>query len=369
MLQPAATTITAQFDFSWPAFPVPLREAAGAMLDTVLYAGLGSAGCAWYRLDTAQRATGWQRLADFPGAAPSGGACAASGNAIFVLGGCITPAGHSPRQSDAVWRYDSVIDTWQQLDIKLPLGLLGASALAQKDGAILLSGGYHRTQFDDFCQAHAAAGDAERSQLLLSYMTRPVAAFDWNRRLWRFDPLTVTLQDKGTLPFPGTCGAVAITADAATIIASGEIKPGLRTPLAWHARPDGSGWDAAALPEAQAGVPQEGVAAAFGGLCGRIPVIAGGTNFPGAQANYAQQQLHAHAGLAKTWRRELYYFDGQQWRSLGMLPAPRAHGLSFQVGKSLLLVGGDTDTGSATLETLSITLSDGSCRDTVSYPD
>ena len=368
MLPPDATTMTAQFDTSWPAFPVPLREAAGAALGGQLYAGLGSAGTAWYRLVTAHRAAGWQRMADFPGTAPAGAACAASGPYLFIFGGAITPAGRGARQSGAVWRYDSVANSWQPLDLPLPLGLLGASALAQADGSIVLFGGYHRAQFDDFCQAHAAASEAERPQLLRAYMARPVAAFGWNRHQWRFDPRQGTLHDEGALPFAGTCGAVAIDANGAAILASGEIKPGLRTPLAWHARRDGSGWDRHALPDTAAGVPQEGVAAAFGGRCGGIPVIAGGTHFIGASANYAQEQWHAHAGLAKTWRRELYGFDGSQWRGLGLLPAARAHGLSFQVGNSLLLVGGDTDAGAAILETLAITLSNGPGRDTVSYP-
>lgn len=366
MMQPAATTMTAQFDHCWPAFPVLLREAAGAQVDGVLYAGLGSADTAWYRLDTVSRA-GWQRMADFPGAVPSGAACAASGQSIFVFGGCVTAAGHSPRQSDTVWRYDTVSDAWQQLNLQLPLGLLGASALAQADGAIVLAGGYHRTQFDDFCRAHAAASDAERGQLLRAYMARPVADFAWNDHLWRFEPAALSLQDLGQLPFAGTCGAAAMLATGMLVIASGEIKPGLRTPLAWHAQPDG-GWRQMALPPAEPGVQQEGVAAAFGGLCGGVPVIAGGTNFPGAHANYAQQQLHAHAGLAKTWRRDIYYFDGRCWQLLGLLPAPRAHGLAFQVGDALLLVGGDTDGGAAALETLAIRLSDGPGHATVSHP-
>lgn len=368
MLQPDATTMTAQFDTSWPAFPVPMREAAGAAVGSKLHAGLGSAGAAWYRLDTARRAAGWQRMADFPGLVPSGAACAASGASVFVFGGAITPAGLGTRQSGAIWRYDTTLDTWQQLALQLPLGLLGASAVAQADGGIMLFGGYHRAQFDDFCLAHAAAGASEKPQLLRAYMARPVAAFAWNRHQWRFDPLNHTLHDVGALPFAGTCGAVAINAAGAVILASGEIKPGLRTPLSWHARQDGSGWERHVLPDTAPGVPQEGVAAAFGGLCGGIPLVAGGTHFPGACANYAQQQWHAHAGLAKTWRRELYGFDDGQWRRLGLLPAPRAHGLSFQVGNALLLVGGDTDSGTATLETLAITLSNGPGRDTVSYP-
>lgn len=368
MMQPAAIPMTAQFEACWPAFPVLLRDAAGAQVDGVLYAGLGSADTAWYRLDTRNRDTGWQRMGRFPGAVPSGAASAASGQFIFVFGGCITPAGHSPRQSDAVWRYDTVSDAWQQLDLRLPLGLLGASALAQADGAIVLIGGYHRTQFDDFCRAHGAAGDTERGQLLRAYMARPLAAFAWNDHLWRFDPAALSLQDQGQLPFAGTCGAAAIEMDGMAIIASGEIKPGLRTPLAWHALPEG-GWRQAALPQAQPGVPQEGVAAAFAGLCSGVPVIAGGTNFPGANANYARQQWHAHAGLAKTWRRELYYFDGRNWQLLGLLPAPRAHGLAFQVGGALLLVGGDTDGGAAILETLAIRLSSGPGHATVSHPD
>ena len=357
-----------QFDHAWPAFPVPLREAAGAAIGGMLYAGLGSAGTAWYGLDTARREHGWQRLADFPGAAPAGAACAASGQSVYVFGGAITPAGHGTRQSAAVWRYDSIADTWQQLDLQLPLGLLGASALAQADGSITLFGGYHRAQFDAFCLAHAAAGELERPPLLRAYMARPVAAFAWNRHQWRFAPRSASLHDEGALPFAGTCGAVAIAAADGPILASGEIKPGLRTPLAWHARHNAGGWQQCALPETAPGVAQEGVAAAFGGLCGRIPLLAGGTHFIGAQANYAQQQLHAHAGLAKTWRRELYGYEGGRWRQLGLLPAPRAHGLSFQLGQALLLVGGDTDSGTATLETLAITLSNGPGRDTVSYP-
>lgn len=357
-----------QFDTSWPAFPVALRDAAGAALDGQLYAGLGSAGVAWYRLDTARRAHGWQRMADFPGTAPAGAACAASGQFLYVFGGAITPAGHSARQSDAVWRYDATLDAWQRLELQLPLGLLGASALAQADGSIMLFGGYHRGQFDAFCQAHAAAGELERPLLLRAYMSRPVAAFAWNRHLWRFDPHSATLQDDGMLPFAGTCGAVAIAAAGGPIVASGEIKPGLRTPCTWHARHDASGWEQHALPDTASGVPQEGVAAAFGGLCGGMPILAGGTHFIGAGTNYAQQQLHAHAGLTKSWRRELYGFDGGQWHLLGLLPAARAHGLSFQAGQALLLVGGDTDAGAATLETLAITLSNGPGRDTVSYP-
>lgn len=357
-----------QFDHTWPAFPVPLREAAGAAIGGQLYAGLGSAGAAWYRLDTARREPGWQRLADFPGAAPAGAACAASGQCLYVFGGAVTAAGRAAQQSTTAWRYDTQLDAWQQLDLQLPLGLLGASALAQADGSIVLFGGYHRAQFDDFCRSHAAAGELERPAILRAYMARPVAAFAWNRHQWHFDPHSATLQDDGMLPFAGTCGAVAIAAADGPIVSSGEIKPGLRTPLAWHARPDAGGWERRALPDTAPGVPQEGVAAAFGGLCGGMPVLAGGTHFIGASANYAQQQLHAHAGLAKSWRRELYGFAGGQWRLLGLLPAPRAHGLSFQVGNSLLLVGGDTDGGAATLETLAITLSNGPGHDTVSYP-
>lgn len=357
-----------QLDRTWPAFPVPLREAAGAAIGGMLYAGLGSAGTAWYGLDTARREHGWQRMADFPGTAPAGAACAASGQFLYVFGGAITPAGHCARQSDAVWRYDSAANSWQRLDLQLPLGLLGAAALAQADGSIALFGGYHRAQFDAFCQAHAAAGELERPPLLRAYMARPVAAFEWNRHQWRFAPRTMTLRDEGLLPFAGTCGAVAIAAAHGPILASGEIKPGLRTPDIWHARRDGSGWDQFALPETAPGVAQEGVAAAFGGLCGGIPVLAGGTHFIGARSNYAQQQLHAHAGLAKSWRRELYGYGGGQWRQLGLLPAARAHGLSFQVAGSLLLVGGDTDSGTAIQETWAIRLSNGSGHDTVSYP-
>lgn len=350
-----AAPINVQIATDWPAFPVLLREAVGARVGAALYAGLGSAGQAWYRLGTQDRDAGWQRMADFPGLPPAGAACAASGSLVFVLGGAVQPEGQAMRQSDAVWCYDTLSDQWRRLDTALPLGLLGASAMTRDDGGIVLSGGYHRGQFDAYCRAHAAAGEAERAMLQRAYMARPVADFEWNRRQWLLDAASGALTDLGALPFPATCGAAAFQVGGLAMLAGGEIKPGLRTPLSWQAQPDGS-WRPAALPASAPGVPQEGVAAAFGGLCGGVAVLAGGTSFPGAGARYAQQHLYAHAGLAKSWRRELYYFDGRDWQLHGLLPAPRAHGLAFQVGEALLLVGGDTDGSAAMLDTWSISL-------------
>lgn len=370
-----AAPTNVQIATDWPAFPVLLREAAGATVGAALYAGLGSAGQAWYRLDTQCLEAGWQRMADFPALPPNGAACAASGSLVFVLGGAVQAEAQPMRQSDAVWCYDTASDQWRQLDTALPLGLLGASALTRDDGGIVVFGGYHRGQFDAYCRAHAAAGEAERAMLQRTYMARPVADFEWNRRQWLFDAASGALTELGALPFPGTCGAAAFRIGGWPVLAGGEIKPGLRTLLSWHALPDGS-WRQAPLPATAQGEPQEGVAAAFGGLCGGVAVLAGGTNFPGAGARYAQQHLYAHAGLAKVWRRELYYFDGRDWHLLGLLPRPRAHGLAFQVGSTLLLVGGDTDGGAAMLETWSISLfitlsdqlSDEPAHATVSHP-
>lgn len=379
---PASAALSVQLDMSWPDFPVPLREAAGARIGQALYAGLGSAGAAWFRLDLLQRDAGWQRMADFPGAVPSGAAHAATGTALYIFGGCLAADGeHAARQSDAIWRYDSIKDSWSELGVTLPAGLLGAAAVASDAGTILLFGGYNRQQFDAFCSAQAQAGDeVQRAALLRAYMNRPITAFDWNRQVLRFDTASASMHNTGATPFLPTCGAAAMLADGRIVLAGGELKPGLRTPLVWRSSDladmhDGDAhrltWSAQRLPDTGDGVQhsaQEGVAAAFGGVCGGVALLAGGTNFPGAAHNYEHQQWHAHAGLVKTWRRELYRHDGRQWACIGALPAGRAHGLAFSVGSALLLVGGDTDGGVPIRQTWALTLSNAAARDTVSIP-
>ncbi len=50
-----------------PETPVPFKSGTGAIDNDTVYIGLGSAGTAWYKLDTQAKDKKWTALAAFPG--------------------------------------------------------------------------------------------------------------------------------------------------------------------------------------------------------------------------------------------------------------------------------------------------------------
>ncbi|MCA1855225.1 YjhT family mutarotase [Massilia oculi] len=341
--------------FAWPDFPVALKEATGARVDNVLFAGLGSAGQAWFSLDTA-RDTGapasWRRRADFPFAARSGAAAAAAGDMIYVFGGCGRPApGQSLQQFDSIACYDPGCDSWTELPARLPVGMLGACAAAI-GSSIYLFGGYDKPQFDRFFQEYEAAAEERRPGLQHAFMARSVDDFAWNDRVWEFDTVRQAWHDRGPTGHAPTCGTGIIVNGRALTLACGEIKPGLRTPKTSQVSIHASRLDWQAMDALPAGEqPQEGIASAFAGKCVRVKILAGGTHFPGARRAYESGELYAHKGLRKLWRDEIYISRRDVWELAGHLPQGRASGLSFEVEQGLLLVGGDTQDGTPCLET------------------
>lgn len=53
-----------------PETPVPFKSGTGAIDNDTVYIGLGSAGTAWYKLDTQAKDKKWTALAAFPGKQP-----------------------------------------------------------------------------------------------------------------------------------------------------------------------------------------------------------------------------------------------------------------------------------------------------------
>lgn len=87
-------------------------------------------------------------------------------------------------------------------------------------------------------------------------------------------------------------------------------------------------------------------------------LVAGGANFPGAQANYAQQHYFAHQGLEKTWHKEIYGFVNNQWKVIGELPLPLGYGVTISHDNSLYLIGGETNKGEAVNSVITLTMKD-----------
>lgn len=339
-------------DSAWPDFPLPLTEAVGVRLDKLLYAGLGSSGQAWFVLDMAATAKVWQPCANFPFAMRKGSVAAAANGKIYVFGGSgRSTEEQSLHQFDSIARYDPQGDCWTELSVPLPVGMLGASAAAI-GSFIYIFGGYNKPQFDQFFHAFEAAAQEQQSAMLCAFMDRTIEDFAWNAHAWEFDTKHYSWRDLGEVPHAPNCGSGIIVDGAEIMLANGELKPGLRSTSVKHASVQGGElfWQAEKELPALA-QPQEGLAAAFSGKCGKVKIIAGGTHFPGARQRYQSGEKYAHQGLSKRWCDEIYLLRNDSWEFAGRLPQGRASGLAFEVEEGLLLVGGDTQHGQPCLET------------------
>jgi N-acetylneuraminate epimerase len=165
-----------------------------------------------------------------------------------------------------------------------------------------------------------------------------------------YSPAANTWQSLGTLPFLPTVGAaIAFDGEQVTLI-NGELKPGLRSYSVNRVETVGDSLRSQAVPDLVAPegeLQQEGLAGAFAGYSRGVLLAAGGANFPGAWNQYRQGQHHAHRGLKKIWRDEVYALVDGEWCVPGRLPEGRAYGVSVQLDKGLLMVGGETDGGRA----------------------
>lgn len=337
----------------WPDFPVALKEAVGVRLGNRLFAGLGTAGAAWFALDVTAKTKVWQPRAEFPFPARNGAAAAAAADGkIYVFGG----AGRSTsepclHQFDSIACYDPVNDFWTELSVPLPVGMLGASA-GSVGSSIYLFGGYNKPQLDQFFQDYEGASQEQQPSILHAYMDRMAGDFAWNDHIWEFNTLDHSWRDLGQVPHAPNCGSGIIVDGSEILLASGEIKPGLRSISVKHASIQNGDviWRAERnLPTLDR--PQEGIAASFSGKCGKVRMLAGGTNFEGARQHYDSGKKYAHQGLHKLWRDEIYVLRNELWELAGRLPYGRATGLTFEIEDGLLLVGGDTQNGESSLPT------------------
>jgi N-acetylneuraminate epimerase len=339
-------------DTGWPDFPVALKEAVGLRLGNTLFAGLGSAGQAWFALDIMATSKAWQLRAAFPFEARNGAVAAAADGKIYVFGGSGRSA-QEPRlhQFDSICCYDPHTDGWTELRARLPIGMLGASAAAI-GSSIYIFGGYNKPQFDQLFREYEAATPEQQGAILHAFMDRRAEDFAWNDHVWEFDTREHSWHDRGPAPHAATCGSAVIANGAQLWLASGEVKPGLRTASVKHASIENGAvhWQAENNLPAQDG-PQEGIAAAFAGKCGIVKILAGGTNFIGARHSYQTGKMYAHQGLNKRWRAEIYLLKNEMWECAGYLPQGRASGLAFEIEQGLLLIGGDTQNGQPCLET------------------
>ncbi len=112
-------------------------------------------------------------------------------------------------------------------------------------------------------------------------------------------------------------------------------------------------------PRSESGI-EHGVSAAYAGMAGAMPVIAGGCNFP--------QKDPLAADAVKRFYKGIYAAepdgDRLKWKKIGELPQAAAYGVSAPTAEGLFIAGGQTPEGS--LRTAMMITVDASGKCTVS---
>ena len=339
----------------WPDFPAPIKNGAGARIGATVYAGLGSAGKAWYALDTGKPGAPWVALAPVPDAARDAASAVAINGLVYIFGGSgkNAPEDKALTVFDTAYVYDPAANSWRQLPTRAPLGIFTASVVSVDQRNIVFFGGVNKAIFDGYFQDYAvgAADNKERQAVVAGhYFDQRPQDYLWTAQVMSYNPQTNQWRNLGTDPQLPTVGAgVAVHGQLVTMV-NGEIKPGLRSPNVKEVSIDGDKltWkQGGKLPAPPGAARQEGVAGSFAGYSGKVLLVAGGANFPGAWQQFDAGQNYAHKGLKKTWRDDIYARRDGKWSHAGKLPAGLGYGTGIQLDDGVLVIGGELDGGAA----------------------
>ncbi|MDD4101856.1 MAG: sodium/solute symporter [Kiritimatiellae bacterium] len=252
-----------------PDFPYAVRLGGAASRGNRVYVagggGTEALGSEVWTLDLDDLAAGWRALPPLPGAKGRMQAQAFVQNGdqkktlLYVVGGYARHAdggvysltdGYaydlSQPDGSGVWRPVSpavingkISDQRSEIgtpasDLRPPTSgawpLIGAKCVTVGDQHVLFFGGLDAAYFDDNQRKMAAlTGDARDAQRIAYQSKLPSS---WNRRVLAYHTVTDRWFELGEVPFqPTVAGASIKLSDGSVLLASGEIQPGIRTPV------------------------------------------------------------------------------------------------------------------------------------------
>lgn len=194
----------------FPSLPYPLTNSAGALVGNKIYLAGGvrdisdeRASHSFLMLDLDNPSAGWKELSPWPGA-PLGFAVAAGTDKKFYLfGGRDFAPGKPIDVHSEGYCYDTDSGTWSQLPGEFQF-MAGTARAIGTD--IWFFGGVHA--------------------IIPGSLDHP----GFSNEVCRYDTASGKLQCVATSPCPITVTTVAVPMSDGVIIASGEVKPGIRTP-------------------------------------------------------------------------------------------------------------------------------------------
>lgn len=151
-------------------------------------------------------------------------------NAKDILQSLIDGFAYDLSQPDISGRWYAIASACPKGADKPAWPLIGAKCVTSGDQHVLVFGGLDAGYFDDNQRKMAALTGAAREAQRISYQS--TVPTSWNKQVLIYHTVTDRWFALGEVPLsPTVAGAAVKRADGSILLASGEIQPGIRTPL------------------------------------------------------------------------------------------------------------------------------------------
>ena len=236
-----------QVDFKpLPDLPVPLANAAAASLGNVVYVAGGEHGGkpsnSFFALDLSEATPQWQTLPALPVAMSHSVAVVQSNgkaSCVYVLGGRSATARGTSDLHGTNFCYDPTKRRWAQRagisDGTTPTNLSAGTGVASGASYIVLLGGDKGDIFNRIetynARIAAAQTDGEKRRLQAEKVSLLQAHPGFSRDIYLYNTITDAWAKIGELPGAAHVTTTAVKAGEEVLIPSGEVKPGVRTPV------------------------------------------------------------------------------------------------------------------------------------------
>ena len=245
-----------KFNFApWPKLPVPLAHMTGAVVDGKVYVAGGqenmsapSATSHFFMLDLSDPSRKWVALPSWPGPprafAVSAGQSDGFDNCFYLFSGRNFGPDIPLQVHTDGYEYNPRLNSWKRLDA--PEGpifpVMAGSAAASGANHILFFGGVEaELPMKEFCLRQGIS-ELQKKSLTPAVMDS-IRAMEharvnmldnhpgFSRKLRIYHTITNTIYEHSDIPFPVPVTTNVLKVDNKFILTSGELRPGVRTPV------------------------------------------------------------------------------------------------------------------------------------------
>lgn len=229
-----------------PDLPIPLSNAGAAHIGTIIYAAGGESNGQpsnkLFSIDLAAAKPSWRSLPDLPTALSHAVVLAQSNGknpCIYVVGGRTSSAAGISQLHSSVFCFDPHNNIWKKRsdigDGKTTTTLSAGTGVANGSSYLVLFGGdkgniFHQIEMLNVRIAKAE-NETEKQKLLNEKLPLLTGHKGFSKDIYLYNTVTDVWTRTGELPGPGQVTTTAVKWGDDIIIPSGEIRPGIRTPL------------------------------------------------------------------------------------------------------------------------------------------